>query len=266
MNSSFQDVGTHPPFLKPFITPSATCPSLSLEVARSLIPTKHMHTSKHVCTHTHIHTDTCLGSHRHTHLHTAEELCPEGHGCGGLIHTPICCTSHMCTHLDHRHKCLCTMLTHRNPHKQVPLTCPQPGRPCATWSHGSAHVVGENRPSIWHHTGRGEQPVCGPVCLCICPSVHLHSLLPISYVSHRGSFPRANDGPQRVCPGVWPWALRRGDPKCCLALELGAWEIPALSEPRNGVNSTICCWLLELSSGASTPGPHLHLQKDLGHG
>lgn len=95
VNSSFQDVGTHPPFLKPFITPSATCPSLSLEVARSLIPTKHMHTSKHVCTHTHIHTDTCLGSHRHTHLHTAEELCPEGHGCGGLIHTQ---QEHQCTH------------------------------------------------------------------------------------------------------------------------------------------------------------------------
>ena len=91
---------------------------------------------------------------------------------------------------------------------------------------GAVHGVTESD-TTERLNDRGEQPLC---VLCVS--------LP---------FPKASDGRWKVSRRVWP--PRRGDPRRLQPCRPWSWEprrCPAFRLPRNGVNSTICCQLLEL--------------------
>ena len=104
---------------------------------------------------------------------------------------------------------------------------------------GAVHGVTESN-TTERLNDRGEQPLC---VLCVS--------LP---------FPKASDGRWKVSRRVWP--PRRGDPRRLQPCRPWSWEprrCPAFRLPRNGVNSTICCQLLELRTVKSPiVNPLLH--------
>lgn len=69
-------------------------------------------------------------------------------------------------------------------------------------------------------------------------------------------------GPRTPQSAARPWSWDPGS----LQWQLLQALLLRLLLPRNGVNSTICCQLLELPFREHTPVPPLDFWKDLGHG